>query len=61
MTGNIPYNLARRIYTMVSDENMKEKRLEELPNFLEECIYPIGLIQAGINKVKEKNQELRTL
>ena len=38
---------------------MKEKRLEELQNFLEESTYPRGLIQAGINRAKSKrtNQE----
>ena len=51
-TSKVPYNLARRICTIVSDENMKEQHLEEQQNFLEERTYPRGLIQAGINKAK---------
>ena len=31
---NIPYNLAKRVCSIVTDEQLKEKRLKELENFL---------------------------
>ena len=59
-TVNLPYNLARRICTIVSIENQKEKRLEELKNFLRYQLYPTLLIETGMKKVKEiEKQTLR--
>ena len=59
-TANLPYNLTRRICTIVSIENQKEKRLEELKNFLRYRLYPTSLIETGMKKVKEiEKQTLR--
>lgn len=49
---NIPYSLARRICTIVSEHNTKLKRLHELSIFLAKQGYPEGLIKDSINKVK---------
>lgn len=51
--NNIPFNLARRICTIVSDENIKKQRLTELEGFLLKRKYPIGLIEQGIAKAKQ--------
>ena len=54
---NVPYNLARRICTIVSNEQTKLKRLNELKSFLEQRLFPSGLIKAGIRKAYEEKQE----
>ena len=54
---NVPYNLSRRICTIVSNEQTKLKRLNELKSFLEQRLYPSGLIEAGIRKAYEEKQE----
>ena len=54
---NVPYNLARRICTIVSNEQTKLKRLNELKSFLEQRLYPSGLIEARIRKAYEEKQE----
>ena len=54
--NNIPYCLARRITTIVSENNKLEKRMEELNQDLIKRKFPILLIQNGINKAMEKNQ-----
>ena len=46
----LPYNLARRICTVVSDNNVRIERLEELSRSLKKCHYPSGLIDDGIRK-----------
>ena len=57
---NIPYCLARRICRIVSDQNVKTKRLYELENFLSLQSYPKSLIKNGIEKVASLSQtELR--
>ena len=48
----IPYNLARRICTIVSDEETRNQRLNELKQFLTDQHYPINLINDGIMKAK---------
>lgn len=47
---NIPFNLAKRICTIVSDPELRLKRLEELKTYLIKQHYPENLINAGINK-----------
>ena len=54
---NIPYNLARRICTIVDNTETRNIRLEELKTFLKNQSYPKTLIEAGIKKAKEENQE----
>jgi hypothetical protein len=54
----IPYNLSRRICTIVSDLKIRDIRLEELREYLKRCNYPMQLIQDGIKKVTsyDRNQ-----
>jgi hypothetical protein len=49
---NIPYSLARRISTIVSKSEIRDKRLEELENFLTAQNYPLKLIKHSINQAK---------
>ncbi len=49
----VPFNLARRICTIVSDATLRNKRLEELQNFLVKQRYPIELIKNGISRAKD--------
>ncbi|XP_071122593.1 uncharacterized protein [Mytilus edulis] len=49
---NIPFCLARRVCTIVSDDFTKELRLNELKVFLKEQNYPNPLIEKGIEKAK---------
>lgn len=57
--NNIPYNLARRICTIVSSPNIKNKRLDELKKSLVLRQYPKKLIEYGIEKaVKLPRTEL---
>lgn len=53
----IPYNLARRICTIVSDEETRNQRLNELKQFLTDQHYPINLINDGIIKAKEIDRQ----
>ena len=46
----LPYNLSRRICTIVSDEKIRMKRLLELKQCLIKCKCPIELIDDGIQK-----------
>ena len=50
---NIPFNLARKICTIVDEENSKEKRMEDLKRTLTRQGYPPKLIDASINKAKK--------
>ena len=51
---NIPFSLARRICTIVENENVKEKRFKELKKkTLLEQKYPKSLIEASILRAKE--------
>ena len=47
---NIPFYLAKRICTIVSDPELRLKRLEELKTYLIKQHYPENLINAGVNK-----------
>ena len=49
---SIPYNLARPICTIASDQCQREKRLSELRISLQKRSYPDTVISAGIKKVK---------
>ena len=57
VAANIPYNLARRICTIVDNTETRNIRLEELKTFLENQNYPKTLIEAGIKKAKEENKK----
>ena len=50
---NIPFSLARRICTIVENENVKEKRFKELKKTLQEQRYPKSLIEARILTAEE--------
>ena len=59
--NNIPFNLARRICTIVSDASLRDKRLDELKSFLFNRKYPINLIESGISRaLKIPISELRS-
>ena len=49
---SIPYNLARRICTIVSDQCQREKGLSELRISLQKRRYPDTVISEGIKKAK---------
>lgn len=51
---NIPFNMARRICTIVSDEERRNKRLEELKTFLCRQKYPNGLVAEAIRNAKQE-------
>ena len=50
--NNIPFNLARRICTIVSETNTINQRLSELKQFLLNRNYPEQIIDNGIQKAK---------
>ena len=50
---NVPFNLARRICTIVEDELLRHKRLEELKVCLIKRHYPLAVIEYGIEKAKD--------
>ena len=50
---NIPYCLARKICTVIEDEQLREERLMELQSFLINQHYPQSLITRGIHKAKQ--------
>ena len=50
---NIPFSLARRTFTIVENENGKEKCFEELKKTLLEQKSPKSLIEASMLKGKE--------
>ena len=54
---NIPFSLARRIYTIVENENVKEKHFKELKRTLLEQKYPKSLIEASILRAKGISEE----
>ncbi|VDI57594.1 Hypothetical predicted protein [Mytilus galloprovincialis] len=57
---NIPFNLARRICTIVINLELRDKRLQELKNYLKRQNYPVRLIENGIkNALKIPIAELR--
>ena len=50
--NNVPFTLARRICTIVIDNKLRHKRLEELKQFLLDRSYPRQVIDIGINKAR---------
>ena len=57
---NIPFNLARRICSIVSDTGTRSKRMDELRCYLRRQHYPDNLINAGIKKALDiPRSELR--
>ena len=56
---SIPYNLARRICTIVSDQRQRETRLSELRNSLQKRNYPETVISEGIKKAKSIPRDVR--
>jgi hypothetical protein len=50
---NIPFNLARRICTIVTNEELRTKRLIELTTYLQRKKYPLDLITEAIRKAKQ--------
>ena len=54
---NIPYNLARRICTIVDNTETRNIRLAELKTFLKKQNYPKTLFEARIKNAKKENQE----
>ena len=55
---NIPFSLARRICTIVENENVKVKRFKELKKALLEQKYPKSLKEACILRAKEMPLEI---
>jgi hypothetical protein len=51
---NIPFNLASRLITIVSDNDILENRLQELFIFLKSRNYPDEIIYHGIQKARDK-------
>ena len=57
---NIPYTLARKVCTVVDTLDERNQRLQELEYFLKLQKYPEGVINAGIEKARDKSiEELR--
>ena len=49
---NIPFSLAKRLRTIISDDTILDIRFRELEIFLRNQDYPLPLIRAGILKAK---------
>ena len=49
---NVPYNLAKRIIVFVSNDDVMEKRLQELKQYLLKCEYPENIIDKGIHNAR---------
>ena len=49
---NIPFNMARRVCTIVADKQRRDVRLSELSSFLLRQKYPKNLIDSAIEKAK---------
>ena len=54
---NIPYNLARRICTIVDDEETIDKRLQKLSQILVKRVYPEKIIQIDLTNTLDLNQD----
>ena len=55
-SNSIPYNLARRLKMIISEEHILLKRLEELKTFLLKQSCPAALIEDSIIKIKSLNR-----
>jgi hypothetical protein len=49
---NIPFNMARRVCTIVIEETRRNNRLQELKSFLFQQKYPTNLVDTAIDKAK---------
>ena len=59
---NIPYNLACRLKTIVSEDNVLRKRMQELESFLVKQNYPVQIVDNGIQKAMSLDRNaLRTV
>ena len=59
---NIPYNLARRLRTIISEQNVLIERMRELKMFLRKQNYPESLVDKGIeNAMNLDKNTLRTV
>lgn len=59
---NIPFNLARRLRTIVSEEQVLQTRLQELKSFLMKQHYPEQVIEHGLQKAMSLDKNvLRTV
>lgn len=52
---NVPYNLAKRICTIIPNTELRDRRLFELKTSLLERGYPVQIIENGITKAKSFN------
>ena len=52
---NVPFILAQRICKIISEEQRRDFRPEELKTFLISCYYPQELINQAINTAKDQN------
>lgn len=55
---NIPYNLARRICTIVTKPTLRQQRLLEMKSHLVQRGYPTQLIEDGMKKASEMSIEM---
>ena len=55
---NIPYNLARRLRTIVSEEQVLKYRMQELKSFLLKQKYPHQIINYGLEKAMALDKDL---
>lgn len=53
----IPYNLSRRICTIVNDESVKIHRLQELKKYLKKQSYPDKIIDDAIEKIMKLDRK----
>ena len=54
---NIPFGLARRLCTIVSDEQILTKRIDELKTYLKAQNYPLSLIETGTKAALRLNKK----
>ena len=55
---NIPYNLAHRLRTIVSEENVLQRRMQELETFLRKQNYPAKIVEKGLQKAMSLDKNL---
>ena len=55
--NNIPYNLARRIYMIVENQDIRKRRLYDLKQILLRKQYPAEIIDYGVNKALTQTTE----
>ena len=58
---NLPYNLARRLKTIISEQNVLINRMKELKRILLKQNYTKSLIDGGIEKVMNLEKKTKTL